>query len=99
MKLRNSRHGRDALAAQLSQLLPLGGINVDEAVHVADAESLHAVRGMELPLCAEATLFFVSVQRNGKRSWEVGFLCRVCRKGEERRGVWNGKVDKMSDTY
>lgn len=56
MKLRHRRHSRDALAPQLSQLLSFRRVDVDEAVHVADAEALDGVRGVELPLCAEAVL-------------------------------------------
>ena len=56
MKLRHGRHSRDTLAAQLRHLLALGGVDVDEAVHIADAEALRGgerVRG-EVPLGAEA---------------------------------------------
>lgn len=52
MKLRNGGHGRDALAAQLRHLLASPRVHVDEAVHVADAEALDAVRGLQLPLGA-----------------------------------------------
>ena len=38
------RHGRDpagvGLVAELGDLVPVGGVDVDEAVHVADAEAL-----------------------------------------------------------
>lgn len=54
MELRNGRDGGDAFAAELGQLFALGRVDVDEAVHVADAEPLHVVRGTELPLGAEA---------------------------------------------
>lgn len=50
MKLRNGRHGRDAFTAQLSELFSLGGVDIDETIHVADAEFLDAVWRMELPL-------------------------------------------------
>lgn len=50
MELRDRRHGRDAIATQLRQLLPFRGVDVDEAVHVPDAEALDAVAGMLLPL-------------------------------------------------
>lgn len=53
MELRDRRHGRDAIATQLSQLLPFRGVDVDEAVHVPDAEALDAVAGMLLPLCSK----------------------------------------------
>lgn len=56
MELRDRRHGRDAVPAQLRQLLAFGCVDVDEAVHVADAEALDRVRGAQLPLGAEAVL-------------------------------------------
>lgn len=50
MELGDRRDSGDAVAAQLRQLLAGGGVDVDEAVHVADAEALDAVLGGEVPL-------------------------------------------------
>ena len=50
MELSHRGHGGDVIAAQLGQLFARSRVDVDEAVHVADAEALHAVRGRELPL-------------------------------------------------
>lgn len=54
MELRDGWNGGDHVAAQLRQLLAGRGVDVDEAVHVADAEALHAVKGGEVPLGAES---------------------------------------------
>lgn len=60
VELRHGRHGGDgALAAELRQLRPVRGVDVDEAVHVADAEAVDGVRGVEVPLGTEAVFFFV----------------------------------------
>lgn len=56
MELRNSRHRSDAIAAELGQLLSLGSVNVDEAVHVADAEPVDVVLRAELPLRSETVI-------------------------------------------
>jgi len=40
MKLRDSRHGRNAIATQLRQLLTISSVNIYEAVHVSYAESM-----------------------------------------------------------
>ena len=53
VKLCNSRHGRDAISAQLRELLTFGGVDIDKAVHVPNAEAVDAVAGVLLPLCAE----------------------------------------------
>jgi hypothetical protein len=50
MELGNCRYCCNAVSPKLRQLLPFGCVYVDEAVHVADAESLHAVLGELLPL-------------------------------------------------
>jgi hypothetical protein len=83
MKLRHGRHRRDALPSQLCQLLPFGCVNVDEAVHVADAETLDRVWGVKLPLGAETVLGAKGLVREGvqgvnsivlkKIAWEGGF--------------------------
>lgn len=54
MELRHGGDGGDGVAAELGQLVAAGGVDVDEAVHVADAEALDRGRGVELPLGAEA---------------------------------------------
>jgi hypothetical protein len=43
MKLRNGRHRSNAFSTELRQLLSLRRVNVDKAIHVANAESLHAI--------------------------------------------------------
>lgn len=50
VELGDGRHGRDVIAAQLGQLVTSRGVDVDEAVHITDAEALHPVRGRKLPL-------------------------------------------------
>lgn len=62
MELGHRRHGGDGVAAQLGQLVTRRRVDVDEAVHVADAEALHPVRGRELPLRSKT--------RNGERGSE-----------------------------
>lgn len=54
MELGDRRHSGDALAAQLSELLSFGGVDVDEAVHVPDAETVDRVGWVALPLGSEA---------------------------------------------
>ena len=56
MELSHGRHGGDAFAAQLRQLLSVGGVDVDEAVHVADAEAVDRIGRVELPLGAETAV-------------------------------------------
>ena len=51
MELSYSRHRRDAIAAQLRQLLALRRVDIDEAIHVADAKALNAILRELLPLC------------------------------------------------
>ena len=50
MELGHRRHSSDAIAAQLRQLLSLTSVDVDEAIHIADAETLYVVSGELLPL-------------------------------------------------
>ncbi len=57
MKDSHSGHGRDVRATELSELLARGRVNVDEAVHVADDELLHACGRVGLPLWAETVLW------------------------------------------
>jgi hypothetical protein len=54
MKHRNSGNSRDTLSTKLRQLLPFRGVDVDEAIHVADAETLDVVARCELPLRTQA---------------------------------------------
>lgn len=56
MKTRRRRHSRDALAAELGELVAGGAVDVDEAVHVADAEALDGGLRVCLPLGAEAVI-------------------------------------------
>jgi hypothetical protein len=53
MELCYRRYSCDSIATELCQLRAVGGIDVDEAVHVADAEALNIVGGEELPLSAK----------------------------------------------
>ena len=54
MELCYGRDGSDAIAAELSKLLATGAVYVDEAIHVADAETVDGVWWMALPLGTEA---------------------------------------------
>lgn len=54
MELSDGGHGGDALAPELRELFPLGRVDVDETVHIADAETLDVVLGLGLPLGSEA---------------------------------------------
>ena len=56
MKLRNSRHSSDPISSKLRDLLSLGSKDINEAIHVADAESLYAVLGLLLPLRAKTVI-------------------------------------------
>jgi hypothetical protein len=51
MELRNRWHCRDAISTQLRQLLSFSSVNI-KAIHVADAEPLHAILRELLPLCS-----------------------------------------------
>ena len=53
MELRHRRYSCDSITAELRQLRAVSGVDIDEAVHVADAEALDVVGGEELPLGAE----------------------------------------------
>lgn len=55
----NGRDSGDAVAAELGQLVAGAAVDVDEAVHVADAEALDGGLGVELPLGAETLLFII----------------------------------------
>lgn len=59
MKHSHSGNGRDARTTELSQLLARGRVDVDETVHVADDEFVHACRGGGLPLGSETVLDLV----------------------------------------
>jgi hypothetical protein len=50
VKLCNSRHRRDTLAPQLSQLLSFRRVNINETIHIANAEALDVVLRRLLPL-------------------------------------------------
>ena len=50
MKLGHRRHRSDAFASKLRQLLAFSGVNIDEAVHIADAKALNTVLRELLPL-------------------------------------------------
>ena len=54
MELGYGRHGSDAIAPELSELLATSGVDVDEAVHVAYTETVNGVWGMTLPLSSKA---------------------------------------------
>lgn len=53
MELGHSRHGSDAFAAQLRQLVSVCGVDIDKAIHVTDAEAMDGVGRVELPLGPE----------------------------------------------
>ena len=53
MKLGHGGDGGDPVTAQLRELLAIARVDVHEAIHVADAEPLHAVGGMALPVGAK----------------------------------------------
>ena len=53
VKLGYGGDGGDAVTAQLRELLAIARVDVHEAIHVADAEPLHAVGGMALPVRAK----------------------------------------------
>ena len=46
-------HGGDTITTELGQLIAVGAVDVDEAVHVSDAEALDGGLGGCLPLGAE----------------------------------------------
>jgi hypothetical protein len=48
------RYSRNALSSQLGQLLSLHGVDIDETVHISNAEALDIVTGSELPLRTES---------------------------------------------
>lgn len=50
MKLRHRRHSRNAVPAQLRQLLPLRRVNIHKPIHVPDTKPLDAITGPLLPL-------------------------------------------------
>lgn len=68
MELRDGRHSADALAAELGDLLPFARVDVDEAIHVADAEALDAVLRLQLPLSSQ-TVKKDSLARVRKKRW------------------------------
>jgi hypothetical protein len=50
MELRDGRYSRNAFATKLRQLLAFRGVDIDEAVHVSDAETLDVILRELLPL-------------------------------------------------
>lgn len=53
MKLRNTRYSSDTFTSQLSKLLAIRSIHINESIHVSNDEALDVVGGLELPLCAK----------------------------------------------
>lgn len=53
MELRHRRNSSNTITSELSQLLSIACIHVDEAIHISDDEALDVVRGLELPLRAK----------------------------------------------
>ena len=53
MKNSHRRHSRNALPAQLRQLIPLPAIDIHKPIHVSDAEALDMRLRVQLPLGAE----------------------------------------------
>lgn len=84
MELRDRRHGRDAVPAQLRQLLAPGRVDVDEAVHVADAEALDRVRRAQLPLGAQAGRVLAKGRGECKRKKGRGMKTHIV----THRPVW-----------
>ena len=79
MKLGHRGHGGDGVTTQLGQLVTRRRVDVDEAVHVADAEALHPVGGRELPLRSET--------RNRDRGSEPrGRVAKLFGRGGNRSG-------------
>lgn len=87
MKLRHRRYCRYPFPTQLRQLLAFGRVDIDEAVHVADAQALDGVWGVELPLGAKAVFGWGMLVREGFRG---GF-------GEWEVNVWGDKWRLHSD--
>ena len=53
MKLGDSRYRSNAITSQLSELLALGRVDVDKAIHISNAEALNAIARTLLPLSTE----------------------------------------------
>lgn len=60
MELRYCRHSCDALATQLGKLLAIGCVNIDKAIHIADAEALNGVAGLGLPLSSQSGVWVLA---------------------------------------
>lgn len=56
MELSDGRNGGDAVAAKLCQLLAFRSVDVNETIHVANAEPLDGVGRLCLPLSTKATM-------------------------------------------
>jgi hypothetical protein len=56
VKDRHSRDSGDALAIKLGELVTRGTVDVDEAVHISDAETLNGRLWVLLPLGAETIM-------------------------------------------
>lgn len=56
MEDRHGRHGSDAVASELRELVARAAVDVYESVHVSDAETLDGGLRVLLPLGAEAGL-------------------------------------------
>ena len=54
MKYRYCRNSSDAITAQLGKLVTTGTVNINESVHVADAELLDMGLRIQLPLGTQA---------------------------------------------
>ena len=57
MEFRNGGHSSDTVTTQLCQLLALRGVDIDETVHISDAEALDVVLWVLLPLGAESVVY------------------------------------------
>lgn len=61
MENSHGRHGGDALTIKLGELVARRAVDVDEAVHVSDAEALDGGLRVLLPLGAEAASLLAGI--------------------------------------
>lgn len=68
MKNSHRRHSRNALPAQLRQLISLPAVDIHEPIHISDAEALDMRLRVLLPLGAETvtTLPLAHINRPSK---------------------------------
>lgn len=88
MKDSHRGHGRDVRTTELSQLLARGGVDVDEAVHIADDEFLDARGRGVLPLRAKTVVCVVG-QLCGCFRLGLGLRDEITRQRERGRRETN----------